>query len=88
MVRPGDVLVAFSTSGSSSNLLAALDVAARVDARVVVSAGYGGGLMGSHHAVDHALIVDSTSVHRIQEAQGVLIDQVCRRLNSQMEANA
>ena len=88
MVRPGDVLVAFSTSGSSSNLLAALDVAARVDARVVVSAGYGGGLMGSHHAVDHALIVDSTSVHRIQEAQGVLIDQVCDRLDAQLEINA
>lgn len=88
MVRPGDVLVAFSTSGSSSNLLAALDVAARVDANVVVSAGYGGGLMGNHHAVDHALIVDSTSVHRIQEAQGALIDQICQRLNSQVEANA
>ena len=88
MVRPGDVLVAFSTSGASSNLLAALDVAERVGANVVVSAGYGGGRMGSHRAVDHALIVDSTSVHRIQEAQGVLIDQVCDRLDAQLEINA
>lgn len=88
MVRPGDVLVAFSTSGSSSNLMAALDVASRAGAKVVISAGYGGGPMGSHRGVDHALVVDSTSVHRIQEAQGVLIDQVCERLEAQSEVNA
>lgn len=88
MMRPSDVLFAFSTSGASSNLLAALDVAARLGVKVVVSAGYGGGPMGTHHGVDHALIVDSTSVHRIQEAQGVLIDHVCQRLHSQVEANA
>lgn len=88
IVRPGDVLVAFSTSGASSNLLAALDVAARRDAKVVISAGYSGGPMGSHPAVDQALIVDSTSVHRIQEAQGVLIDQICNRLDARLETNA
>jgi len=88
MIRPGDVLVAFSTSGASANLVAALDVAARQDATVVISAGYGGGPMGDHPAVDHALIVDSTSVHRIQEAQGVLIDQICHQLTARMESNA
>lgn len=87
-VRPGDVLVAFSTSGASANLLAALDVAARREAKVVISAGYDGGPMADHAAVHHALIVDSTSVHRIQEAQGVLIDQICHRLHSRSEANA
>jgi len=87
MVRPGDVLVAFSTSGASANLLAALDVAARQEATVIISAGYGGGPMGDHSALDHALIVDSTSVHRIQEAQGVLIDQLCKQLNARMESS-
>jgi len=85
MVRPGDALVVFSTSGASANLLAALDVAARQDVSVIICAGYGGGPIGDHPAVDHALIVDSTSVHRIQEAQGVLIDQVCLELNARME---
>jgi len=87
MVRPGDVLVAFSTSGASANLLAALEVAAHQDATVIISAGYGGGPMGDHPAVDHALTVDSTSVHRIQEAQGVFIDRVCQQLSAQMESS-
>ena len=88
MVRPGDVLIAFSTSGASPNLLAAIDTAARRDATIVISAGYDGGPMGSNPAVHHRLIVESTSVHRIQEAQGVLIDQICRRLHARSVANA
>ena len=87
-VRSGDVLLAFSTSGASPNLLAALDVAERLGANVVISAGYNGGSMAEHPAVDHRLIVDSTSVHRIQEAQGVLIDQICEDLTARSEVSA
>lgn len=85
-VRPGDVLVAFSTSGSSSNLLAALDVKAAADATVIVSAGYGGGPLAAHAAVNQGLVVDSSSVHRIQEAQGELIDRLCSTLGAELGA--
>ena len=84
-VRPGDVLVIFSTSGASPNLLAALDVDVVNNATTVTSAGYGGGPLAEHPAVDHRLTIDSSSVHRIQEAQGVLMDQLCARLRTEVE---
>ena len=74
---PDDVLVVFSTSGSSQNLLAACEVAAASEASVLAIAGYGGGPLCAHHNVDHRLIVESSSVHRIQETQARLIDELC-----------
>lgn len=79
-VRPGDVVVLFSTSGSSANLLSVLDLDVAADLIIVACAGYGGGPMAAHANVDHKLIIDSSSVHRIQEAQGVLISEICRRI--------
>lgn len=86
-VRPGDVLVVFSTSGASPNLLAALDVDVIADVTAVTSAGYGGGQLAEHPATDHRLTIDSTSVHRIQEAQGVLMDQLVARLHVELEVS-
>ena len=39
---------------------------------------------------DHKLIIDSSSVHRIQEAQGVLIGEICSRIpvTAQAEVHA
>ena len=81
-VRPADTLVAFSTSGASTNLLAAFDCRVAADATVVACAGYQGGALAAHENVDYRLIIDSTSVHRIQEAQGAIIDNICERTTS------
>ena len=72
--RPGDVLVVLSTSGNSSNLLAACDTAIRLGLRTVGIAGYSGGAMADHAGVECCLRVESDSVHRIQEAQAALVD--------------
>lgn len=77
--RAGDVLVLFSTSGASANLLSVLDLRVAADLVVVACAGYRGGPLAAHRQVDHRLIIDSSSVHRVQEAQGVLIDEICAR---------
>ncbi|MGH1491429.1 MAG: D-sedoheptulose-7-phosphate isomerase [Acidimicrobiales bacterium] len=82
-----DVLVAFSTSGSSKNLLAALDVPTAATASVIAIAGYDGGPLCQHRNVDHRLIVDSSSVHRIQETQARLIDELCLTLNTATPKN-
>lgn len=65
--RQGDVAVAFSTSGGSTNVLRALDEARRLGVLTIGIVGYGGGATRDH--VDHCLAVQSESVHRIQEAQ-------------------
>ncbi|MHB1091163.1 MAG: D-sedoheptulose-7-phosphate isomerase [Ilumatobacteraceae bacterium] len=72
-----DVLVAFSTSGASKNLINALEVAKKKGLQTVGFAGYGGGQFVNSGLVDHMFVVDSDSVHRIQEAQGALIDAIC-----------
>lgn len=69
--RPGDVLMVLSTSGSSANLVAAVE-AARV--RGLVTAG----LLGPprrrlHDLCDHVLAVPSTSLQAIQECHLVLV---------------
>ena len=72
--RAKDVLVVFSTSGASANLLAACDTARRLGVRTIAVAGYSGGVMATYPSIECCLSIDSESVHRIQEAQAELID--------------
>jgi D-sedoheptulose 7-phosphate isomerase len=68
----GDIAIGLSTSGGSANVLRALTEAR---ARGLVTAGlsgYGGGEMARHPDVQHRLVVESDSVHRIQETQAAL----------------
>jgi D-sedoheptulose 7-phosphate isomerase len=66
-VGPGDGLVGFSTSGNSENILAAFAKAKELGAVTIGFAGYDGGKMASSPALDHCLVVESDSIHRIQE---------------------
>ncbi len=70
--RPDDIAVGLSTSGNSRNLLAAFGEAARREMLTIGVAGYSGGEMARSSHVQHCLIVDAESVHRIQETQAAL----------------
>lgn len=64
--RPGDLLVAISTSGNSPNVLRAVDVAKRLGITTVGLLGKGGGELAS--AVDIAVLVPlAMTSDRIQE---------------------
>jgi D-sedoheptulose 7-phosphate isomerase len=65
--RAGDVLVGFSTSGNSANILQGFAAAKRLNLITVGFAGGDGGRMKSSAMVDHCLVVPASSVHRIQE---------------------
>ncbi|HEX4109310.1 MAG TPA: SIS domain-containing protein [Solirubrobacteraceae bacterium] len=67
--RPGDVLVALSTSGNSLSVLAALRQARRDGLRTVAFVGYDGGRVVAEQLADHVLITRSEHIPRIQEAQ-------------------
>ena len=62
----GDVLLAISTSGSSRNILSALDIAKDRGIYTIGLMGAGGGEMLP--LVDFALVVESNQTPRIQEA--------------------
>jgi D-sedoheptulose 7-phosphate isomerase len=66
---PGDVLLALSTSGSSGNVIAALEEARRRGLRSIAMVGYDGGRIGSERLADHVVVTRSEHIPRIQEAQ-------------------
>ncbi len=70
--RPGDVLIAISTSGNSENLVRAAHEARRLRMVSVGIAGHDGGRMRADAALDQLFTVPSSSVHRIQEVQTTL----------------
>jgi D-sedoheptulose 7-phosphate isomerase len=63
----GDGLVGFSTSGNSENLLAAFAKARQLGVVTIGFTGNDGGQMARGHNLDHCLVVESDSIHRIQE---------------------
>jgi D-sedoheptulose 7-phosphate isomerase len=65
----GDVLLSFSTSGSSANVLAALAEARRRGLTTVAFVGYDGGRIASEGLADHVVVTRSEHIPRIQEAQ-------------------
>jgi D-sedoheptulose 7-phosphate isomerase len=69
---PDDIAVGISTSGNSRNLLSALEHAARDGLLTLGLAGYDGGEMRGCGALDACFVVESDSVHRIQEVQAAL----------------
>ena len=71
----GDVLVGISTSGNSSNVLAALELARARGIVTVAFTGAGGGKMGA--IADHVFAVSSSDTARIQEAHILLGHTLC-----------
>ncbi len=67
--RSGDVAVAISTSGGSRNLLSALEEARRRGLITIALLGYDGGEVVRRGLADHAIVVRSDYVPRIQEVQ-------------------
>lgn len=65
--RAGDGVIAFSTSGNSDNLIAGLRKARELGMVTFGLAGGNGGEMRSSGLVDHLLVVDTDSIHRVQE---------------------
>jgi len=69
--RPGDILVLFSTSGNSRNLITALSAAARRKMKTICLLGKNGGVMAGK--ADHELIVRHGETARIQEAHQAVL---------------
>ncbi len=73
----GDALVALSTSGNSSNVIAALGEARRRDMVTVALVGYDGGRVASEGLADFVIVTRSEHIPRIQEAQASAYHALC-----------
>jgi D-sedoheptulose 7-phosphate isomerase len=71
LCQPGDLLIAFSTSGNSPNVLRALEAARRLRIRSIAFLGRQGGKAAP--LADCALIVPHGDTARIQEGHNFLM---------------
>jgi D-sedoheptulose 7-phosphate isomerase len=65
----GDALLALSTSGGSTNVIAALAEARRRGLMTIAMVGYDGGRIAADGLADHVVVTRSEHIPRIQEAQ-------------------
>lgn len=80
LARTGDVVVAFTTSGRSANVVSALRVAKERGATTVLFGGSGGG--AALEFADHALVVPSDTTPRIQEAHTFMLHVLSEMLDA------
>lgn len=80
--RPGDVLLAISTSGNSVNILRAIDAARQCKVAVIGLTGGSGGKMRA--ACDLCLCVPSQSTPRVQEMHITIGHTICELLEERL----
>jgi D-sedoheptulose 7-phosphate isomerase len=82
--RPGDVLLAITTSGNSPNILRAIEAARKSKVSVIGLTGESGGKMRA--ACDLCLCVPSKSTARIQEMHITISHAICELLEERLSA--
>ncbi|MCA9294437.1 MAG: SIS domain-containing protein [Phycisphaerales bacterium] len=75
IAKAGDVLVVFTTSGKSTNILEALRAARAQGVTTIGLLGKGGGPAAT--LCDHAIVVDHDASERIQECHQVILHLIC-----------
>lgn len=82
LARPGDVVAAFSTSGTSENVVRGLAAARRAGATTIL---FGGGTSGGGPAAEHAdlaVVVPSTTTARVQEMHVLLLHALSEEIDA------
>ncbi len=86
LAKPGDVAFAISTSGTSKNVVAALEAAREFGCITVGLTGATGGRLPD--LAEHCLMVPSSNTARIQEAHRLIIHMICAVVDSRADAAA
>ena len=80
LASPGDVLIAFSTSGKSPNVIEAAREAHRCGCKVIVLTGAGRGPLVEH--ADILILAPSTETARIQEVHGLCVHVIAETIDA------
>lgn len=84
--RPGDVLVGISTSGSSQNVLSAVEVASKIGMKTVGLTGMGPNRLGEQ--VGHLLAIPSPQTFLVQQAHMAVIHVICELVEDRLSGGA
>ncbi len=80
LMKPGDLLIAISTSGKSPNVLKAARLAQEIGGRVIALAGGAGGPLAE--LADEAFVIPSDETARIQECHLLIGHLICRLVDA------
>ncbi len=80
--KSGDIFIGISTSGSSKNLIEAINIAKKKNVKTISLLGRSGGEISK--ISDISLIVPSNNTPRIQETQGTIIHILCNLIEQEM----
>lgn len=83
--KRGDVLIAISTSGTSANIVAAVEAARAVGMKTIALLGRDGGRVAA--LCDLALIVPSRDTQRIQETHNLIGHVICELVERSLFAD-
>lgn len=86
LVRPGDVIVAISTSGNSPNVLAAANVARAAGATTIALTGRSGGRLRT--LADLVIRVKGGPIEQVEDAHLVIAHSLCVALRGRLQAQA
>ena len=79
LAKPGDVLVGFTTSGNSTNVIRAYEAAKKIGVTTILLSGKDGGK--AKGSCDHEIIVPSNNTARIQEVHTLVLHQWLEKLD-------
>ena len=86
LVRPGDVLVAISTSGMSPNILAAAETAREHGAKVIALTGRSGGQL--RWLADVTMRVPADGIELVEDAHSAITHSLCVALRLRLQKQA
>ena len=81
LAKPQDVVLAYSTSGNSANVLAAMEAAKKIGCFTAALTGESGGKL--KNSVDACICVPSHSTPRIQEAHAFIGHMLCAAVDAE-----
>jgi D-sedoheptulose 7-phosphate isomerase len=82
--KPGDLVVAITTSGQSQNVLKALETAKQMRLVRAALTGKGGGELARRKLAEICLVVPSDTTARIQEMHITLVQMMCGALEREL----
>lgn len=80
--RPGDILLAITTSGNSANVIAAIEAAKNIGIQSIGLLGRDGGK--ALNICDHSIVVPSDVTARIQEAHILIGHTICGMVEKEL----
>ncbi len=82
LAQSNDIVIAISTSGNSPNVLKAIEVAARKQAKTVGFTGFDGGSLAQ--MVDLNIHIDSNCIEHVEDVHLMLEHMICKELHQKV----